>query len=180
MSWLVFSYSLPAQSGSSSRVALWRRLKRLGTLPHKSGVYILPGREECAESFQWLSQEVQQAKGNATFMRVEKFEGLSDNELIELFHNLCKKDYRAIDASIDKFEKGLSKKVSSVEPRKVKEKFEKLKNNFAGVLQIDFFHSAYANQIQNRLNKLEEKLAGPKTKSEGLPSFPVSEYENKK
>ena len=96
MSWLVFSYSLPSQKRSSRRVALWRRLQGLGAVSHQSGVYILPDREECAESFEWLSQEVKQAKGNAAFMRVEKFEGVSDKELVAMFHALCEKKYEAI------------------------------------------------------------------------------------
>ena len=32
MTWLVFSYSLPSKAQSSPRVALWRRLRRLGAI----------------------------------------------------------------------------------------------------------------------------------------------------
>ena len=35
------------------------------------------------------------------FMRVENFEGLSDNQLIEMFRQLRKEDYRGIEASIE-------------------------------------------------------------------------------
>ena len=179
MSWLVFSYSLPTQARSSSRVALWRRLKRLGALAHKSGVYILPDREECLESFQWLSQEVQQAKGNATFMRVEKFEGLSDKELIELFYLLSREGYAPVQAAMERFEKMLSRK-ASVDPREVREKLEKLRNDFTEILQTDFFQSSYAKQVQSRLRRCEARLTDSKTKTEGLPSFSVSDYKHKK
>lgn len=178
MNWLVFSYSLPSQSRSSSRVALWRRFKRLGALPHASGVYILPDKEECNESFQWLSQEVQQSKGNASFMRVEKFEGLSDNELIGAFHRLRKKDYEAIDSTIEKLEKLASKRDS--EPQRLKTSLEKLRNEFSEVSRIDFFSSADAKKTQSRISHLEEKLTGPKSKDEGLPSYKISDYQHKK
>jgi hypothetical protein len=58
MKWLVFSYSLPSKSRSSPRVTLWRRLRRLGSISVKTGVYPLPARDECIEAFQWLAQEV--------------------------------------------------------------------------------------------------------------------------
>ncbi len=179
MSWLVFSYSLPTQARSSSRVALWRRLRRLGALAHKSGVYILPDREECLESFQWLSQEVQQAKGNAAFMRVEKFEGLSDKELIEMFHRLSREGYGPVQASVARLEKSFGKK-DALDPRKIREKLEKLRSDFAEVLRTDFFHSPHAKQVQSRLSKVEERLTGPKTVVEGLPSSSVSDYKHKK
>ncbi len=175
----MFSYSLPTQARSSSRVALWRRLKRLGALAHKSGVYVLPDREECLESFQWLSQEVQQAKGNATFMRVEKFEGLADKELIELFHRLSREGYEPVQTSIGRFEKGLSRK-GSADARQIREKLEKLKNDLAEVLRTDFFHSTYAKQVQSRLSKCEARLADPRTKVEDLPALSVSDYKHKK
>src|SRR2546425_2492390 len=58
MGWVVFSYSLPSKASSSPRVALWRRLQRLGAITPKAGVYVLPDRDECVEAFQWLAQEV--------------------------------------------------------------------------------------------------------------------------
>jgi hypothetical protein len=64
MKWLVFAYSLPSKSRSSPRVTLWRRLRRVGAISVKTGVYILPATDECIEAFQWLAQEVQQAKGD--------------------------------------------------------------------------------------------------------------------
>lgn len=70
MSWMVFSYSLPSKSSSSPRVTLWRRLRRLGAISLKGGIQVLHAREECVEAFQWLAQEVQQAKGEALVMQL--------------------------------------------------------------------------------------------------------------
>jgi len=70
MNWVVFSYSLPAKSSSGARVAVWRRLGRLGAISTTSAVYILPARDECVEALQWLAQETQQAGGDALIMRV--------------------------------------------------------------------------------------------------------------
>lgn len=87
MNWIVFCYSLPSKSSSSPRVTLWRRLRRIGAISLKSSIYVLPDRDECIESFQWLAQEVQQAKGEALVIRVERFEGL----VAELRRTACER-----------------------------------------------------------------------------------------
>src|SRR5438093_13528398 len=107
MGWVVFSYSLPSKASSSPRVALWRRLQRLGAITPKAGVYVLPDRDECVEAFQWLAQEVQQAKGEAVVMRVERFEGLTDPQIIELFRDSCRKKYPEIKSAVSNVEKRL-------------------------------------------------------------------------
>jgi len=41
MSWVVFSYSLPSKAASSARVAVWRRLWRLGAISPAGGIHVL-------------------------------------------------------------------------------------------------------------------------------------------
>ena len=99
MNWLVFSYSLPGKSGSGPRVNLWRRLRRLGAISPAGGAQVLPARDECLEAFQWLAREIRQAKGEAVVMRVEQFEGLTDQQLIDRFHAAREEDYAEIERS---------------------------------------------------------------------------------
>ena len=114
MSWVVFSYSLPSAGRSSPRVAVWRRLRAVGAIVPKGGVHVLPARDDCVEAFQWLAQEVEQAKGDALLFRVERFEGLSDAQLIELFQEARKRDYDALDARAADLEKSLDAKQQGV------------------------------------------------------------------
>jgi len=48
-------------------------------------VFILPERDDCLESFQWMAQEIQQSKGEALVMKVERFEGLSEKTCDRVF-----------------------------------------------------------------------------------------------
>src|SRR5215471_18907748 len=105
MAWVVFSYSLPSAGRSSPRVAVWRRLRALGAVSPKGGVHVLPAREDAVEAFQWLAQEVEHAKGEALLMRVERFEGVSDAQLIALFQEARKQDYAALDERAANLEK---------------------------------------------------------------------------
>ena len=176
MSWIVFSYSLPSHLGSSRRVAVWRRLKRLGAITFNSGVYVLPNKEDCLESFQWLAQEVQEAKGDSMVMKVEKFEGLSDNAVMEEFRKTCKENYKELNERLIKLEKELNTKKS----KQIKDKLRRLENQFSEITKVDFFQSSYGKDIMNRMKKIKEKINSPLPIAPDLPSFPIADYKNKK
>src|SRR5215210_7610187 len=130
MGWIVFSYSLPTKSSSSPRVSLWRRLQRLGAITPKAGVYVLPDRDECVEAFQWLAQEVQQAKGEAVVMRVERFEGLSDQQIITEFHDSCRGKYLELESEAGAVEKALSSAKSVKGSAGVLDQVERLQKRY--------------------------------------------------
>ncbi len=176
MSWIVFSYSLPSHLGSSRRVAIWRRLKRLGAITFNSGVYVLPNKEDCLESFQWLAQEVQEAKGDSVVMKVEKFEGLSDNEVMEEFRKACREDYKELNERLLKLEKELSTKKS----KQIKDRLRSLENQFLEIAKVDFFQSPYGKETMNWIKKIKHKIDSVPSTAPGLPSFPIEDYKNKK
>ncbi len=72
----------------------------MGAISPKTGVHILPGREDCLESFQWLAREVGQQKGECLLMNVASFEGLSDQELMNLFKDKSEKEYLELEESV--------------------------------------------------------------------------------
>ena len=53
--WLLLIHHLPPKP-DYLRVKLRRRLERLGALPVKSSVYVLPHRPDTLEDFAWLAQ----------------------------------------------------------------------------------------------------------------------------
>ncbi len=176
MSWIVFSYSLPSQLGSSRRVAIWRRLKRLGAITFNSGVYVLPNKEDCLESFQWLAQEVQEAKGDSVVMKVESFEGLSDGEVMEAFRKACKENYKELNERLLILEKELNKKTS----KQIKDKLRSLENQFLEIAKVDFFQSPYRKDIMNRIKRVEQKINSPSSSVQDLPNYSITDYKNKK
>ena len=139
MPWLVFSYSLPSKAQSSPRVALWRRLRRLGAITLTGGLHVLPAREEDLEAFQWLAEEVQQAKGEAVVMRVEQFEGLTDADLIERFRRARDEDYVALEAQASALEEHRRARLKPEERSRLREKLERLRRQHAEIARIDFF-----------------------------------------
>jgi hypothetical protein len=156
MRWLVFSYSLPTKGGSSSRVTLWRRLQNLGALD-VTGVYVLPENAETTEAFTWLSQEVEAAGGEAVVMQVEKFNELTDKNIIEKFNLERAKDYQSLVEEINTYQK-TSGQLETSERSKA---LSKLRRQFDDITRVDFFSSLMKGQVAKMLAKLEQSLTSP-------------------
>ncbi|WP_434612581.1 Chromate resistance protein ChrB [Arthrobacter sp. A5] len=63
--WVLLSYRMPREP-SSPRVAVWRRLQRLGVAQLADGLVALPADARTREHFDWIAAEVLQAGGLAT------------------------------------------------------------------------------------------------------------------
>jgi hypothetical protein len=181
MSWVVFSYSLPSAGRSSPRVAVWRRLRALGAVSPKGGVHVLPEREESVEAFQWLAQEVEHASGEALLMRVERFEGLSDAQLIALFQEARKEDYAALDERAADLEKRVTapRKRDPRDDARARELLAKLRREHAEIGRIDFFNSPAGAQMAARLGRIEASLAPGRPDTPRLDRATLSSYRNK-
>ncbi len=180
MGWVVFSYSLPSTSRSSPRVAVWRRLRSLGAISPKGGVYILPGREECVEAVQWLGQEVEQAKGEALIMRVERFEGLKDAQLVELFQKARKRDYEELDAQAAQLEKSIRRTRRPQDLARTRDMLAKLRRWRAEIARIDFFDSPESAQVAPRLARIAQALSPSHSPSPTVTPADVAAYRRKR
>lgn len=177
MNWLVFSYSLPSKAQSSPRVTLWRRLRRLGAISVKTGVSVLPKRDECVEAFQWLAQEVQQVNGEALVIHVEQFDGLTDEQLIELFRETRHTEYTEIDQQAKELEKTITADLKKEVLVEVSDKLAKLRKRYTEVLRLDFFDCPHAQQVAARLRRIEQALREP-TAKEGTKAT-IAQYRDK-
>ncbi|HXV99269.1 MAG TPA: Chromate resistance protein ChrB, partial [Anaerolineae bacterium] len=162
MPWTVLSYSLPSTPRSSPRVALWRRLRRLGAVSPTGGVHILPEREECVEAFQWLAQEIRQAQGEALVMRVEQFEGLPDNQLIELFRQARDEEYGEIETQLVALEQTAGAITDHEEQPHLQDMLDKLRRRHADIKRVDYFNSPAGERITTRLTVLQQSLVAQK------------------
>lgn len=175
MNWLVFSYSLPSKAQSSPRVTLWRRLRRFGAISVKTGIYVLPAKDECLEALQWLAQEVQQAQGEALIIHVEQFDGLTNEQLIELFREARQAEYAEIEAQAQALEKTITADVK--EREQITDKLTKLRKRYEEVLRLDFFDCPSAQEVATQLRRIEQYLSNPTTKNLNLAT--VAEYRDK-
>jgi len=95
MRWLTLLTSLP-RTPTRHRVGVWRKLQRMGAVRLRSAGWILPETPETTELFQWLVQEIQSFRGEATLLRVDRIETMTDEEIASLFHKARGVEYQAV------------------------------------------------------------------------------------
>ena len=95
MRWLTLLTSLPP-TPTRHRVGVWRKLQRMGAVRLRSAGWILPETPDTTELFQWLVQEIQSFRGEATLLRVDRIETMTDDEIAALFHKARSAEYHTV------------------------------------------------------------------------------------
>lgn len=178
MPWLVLSYSLPSTSRSSPRVALWRRLRRLGALP-LAGAYVLPARASCLESFQWLAQEIRHTEGDTVLMRVEQFEGLTDAQVIDRFHETARKEYADLETQANGIEQMLAAASESDDRTAHQDALERLRRRYADIARVDYFDCPDGTRLAARLTRIGQLLAEPAAAAQ-VPAAAPAAYQGRR
>jgi hypothetical protein len=82
--WLVLIHRVPPKP-DYLRVKLRRRLAKLGAVPLKNSVYVMPDTEEALEDLNWLAREIEAEGGEAVIARSRFVAGISDEDVRDLF-----------------------------------------------------------------------------------------------
>ena len=81
--WLLLLYRIPREP-AAPRVAVWRKLKRLGALLLHDAVWVLPVTPWTAEQFRWIAAEIVEAGGDAMVWEARLALG-QDERMVEQF-----------------------------------------------------------------------------------------------
>jgi hypothetical protein len=156
---------------------MWRRLRQLGALSPTGSLYLLPFREDHAESLGWLTQEIQEAGGEALVLRIDRLEGGAEERLIELSRSSRAEEYRKIAAEADE----AAEPARREERSDVRDRLEKLRRRFSEVARIDFFHAPEGAEAAAALSRLEACLGrGERPGSEVPPPAELARYRGRK
>src|SRR6266852_3401501 len=150
--WLLLLLSLPPQP-SSVRVRTWRKLRALGAVALKSGAYLLPFSPDRYEQFQWLAQEVQKDRGEATLLKVDRVENVKEADVIRLFQEARNADYAALT---DRY-----RKLGSAKRPRAAEELARLAREMDRLGEIDFFEAPGRQQTLRAREAAERRLDGP-------------------
>jgi len=151
----------------------------MGAISPRGGVHILPAREECLESFQWLSKEVQQHKGESLLMRVDSFEGMTNAEVIGLFQEKSDKDYGEIEVPIAALEKTANNKLSADDRLRHYAELQKLRKIQQEILKTDFFNSPAGARIVSRFAKLDRLLSDESAPVAEIAKVSILDFQKK-
>ena len=166
--WLLLIHQIPPKP-DYLRVKIWRRLQRLGSVPVKNSVYVLPKSEQAQEDFQWVLREVIESGGDASLCEARFVDGLTDNEVEELFRSARQPEYREISREAERLRTSLAKKskISGASTKQLAVELEKLHKRVAEITAIDFFGAPGREAVERQIFALDARLRVPA----GRPGF---------
>jgi hypothetical protein len=165
LAWLLLLVRLPA-THSAERVAIWRKLKKSGAIQIQTSTYVLPDDPPRYETFQWLTQHIRDAGGNATLVRAKEIEGLSNERIIELFNAARSKEFTALREMLRPLV------VKAKRTSDLGDKLDRIRRQFHEIRATDFFDSPKAKDLEIVLQKLE----GAQPRSKIQPKLEPREF----
>ena len=165
MRWLTLLMSLPP-SPTRHRVGVWRKLQRMGAVKLRGAAWILPETPETTELFQWLVQEIQSFRGEATLLRVDRIETMSDEQVSALFHRARAVEYQAVlqgcrevHAQIDRLKSAHRGSVPHVRAR-----LDALKRELDRIQTIDYLDSPVGHRAKTSWEAVAKRLRAVEAK----------------
>src|SRR5258706_4704162 len=120
---------------STSRVNLWRKLKKFGAIQLKTSAYVLPDEPTHNERLQWLAGQIRDEGGEATLIRAKEIEGLPHEKVVQLFNDERGKGYEELRKSLRKFIENNKRKRGNAAIADL----ERLERRFREIQEIDYF-----------------------------------------
>ena len=148
--WLLLVHQLPPKP-DYVRVKVRRRLQRLGAVPLKSSVYVLPASDETLEDFQWLSNEIVADGGDATICAATLLSGVTDEDLEGVFRAEREAEYRSL---IDEVRTG-----GDAGPDRI----ARVRRKLEGIERLDWFGAPANAAARRALEELENHIHGEET-----------------
>ena len=96
--WVFLAYRLPREP-STPRIALWRKLRRLGVVQLLDGLVTLPLDNRTREQLEWLADEVAEAGGQASIWLAQAGSAAQERALVGQFQAAIAGEYQAVAAA---------------------------------------------------------------------------------
>ena len=165
MRWLALLTTLPP-TPTRHRVGVWRKLQRMGAVRLRGAGWILPETPETTELFQWLVQEIQSVRGEATLLRVDRVETTNDDEMAGLFHKARAVEYqvviqgcREILRSLDRYQGNHRRSIAQL-----RGKLDGLKRELDRVQSIDYLNAPAGARARTLWETTAKRLRAAETR----------------
>ena len=146
--WLLLFHHIPPKP-DYFRVKVWRRLQRIGAVPVKNSVWVLPYNDQAVEDFRWLLQEIVDGGGEGSVCRGDFVDGLRDRDVAALFRQARGADYAAAVRDA----KSLARAPAPGE-------VARLDRRVAEVAAIDFFGAPGRSAAERAVGRLAARAGG--------------------
>jgi hypothetical protein len=159
--WLLLIHQLLPHP-NALRVKIWRRLHQVGAVAIKQSVYVLPLSEHSREDFSWLLKEILEGGGDGSISEVRFLEGLTDEQVIDLFQAARKADYEKIIQEAEPLLSEWTSGKNDLQDPGIKgaAQVSKLQRRLEEVAAIDFFPTPERGTAEILLNDLATRVSG--------------------
>src|SRR5262245_277415 len=96
--WMLLSSRLPREP-TRLRLAVWRRLKRIGAVLLHDAVWVLPADAKTREAFEWLAEEIEEQGGTALTWKAQGLSADQDRRVVQQFRSEADERYESLAAS---------------------------------------------------------------------------------
>ena len=155
--WILLSYSIPA-TNAKARMRTWRRISATGAAQLKTGLQILPNREDLMENITWLIGEVNSLGGEAIALQCAQVEGMADQQIEQLFQAQVDPEFEQIQTEAKAL---LTTADTLSDGGKIKELSAALRKRCEAVRERDFYPSGAAAKTLKVLDSISERLRRP-------------------
>lgn len=93
--WVLLAYRLPREP-STPRIAVWRKLRRLGAVQLLDGLVALPCDPRTKEHLEWIADEVVEAGGEASIWVARPSTKAHERELAAQIADAVEREYDAL------------------------------------------------------------------------------------
>lgn len=136
---------------------------------------MLPVRDDCVESFQWLAQEIRAANGEAAVLRVTQMQGITDQQMVALFCEARAEDYRHIETQADDLRQTAADE-KDADALQTRDKLARLRHRLGEISRIDYFGCADGKRVSLMLDDIEQALSASAVVAVPVPHFDVAQY----
>jgi hypothetical protein len=163
--WLVLIYRVPTEP-SSSRVAIWRDLKRTGAHYLQQCVCVVPRRPELRDAVDVVREKIVRLGGSSNLFEVPALPADEEAALIEGFRDLVAKQYAEIVEECDtKFVKEIEfenfrENYTFAEAEEIEQDLDKIRRWYDRVRERDWFEAPGREDVEVRIASCAELLEG--------------------
>jgi hypothetical protein len=157
LGWLVLVHAVPPKP-DYLRVKVGRRLHKLGAVPIKNSVYVLPSSDAAREDFAWLAKEIVREGGDASVLEASFIAGLSDADVKAMFCAARDEEYRELASELKARSEELHPALDLQKRRALETDLARFRKRTGEIAAVDFFRASGREAVEGLLTTLESRL----------------------
>jgi hypothetical protein len=161
LKWWLLIHQIPPKP-PYLRTKIANRLSRLGAVPVKNSVYVLPATEPALEDLQWVRREVVAGGGEAFVCEARFVDGLTETETEALFRTARDADYHELAEELRPTLTAIKrrKKLDDSKRAEVMPVLDRARKRFDEITAIDFFSASGREVVAGLLGELGSRIRG--------------------